>query len=87
MLKHKDLIGGFVFACCGRGEMFFEKLNVDSSPILDNFPNIPLAGMFCDAEIGRGSPNLGLEQGSESHLHIYSCIYLLMSYTPPNSRP
>lgn len=86
-LRHNDFIGGFVFACFGRGEMFFERPNVDSSPVLDNFPNIPLAGMFCGAEIGRGSPNLGQEQASESHLHVYSCIYLLMSYSSPACRP
>lgn len=92
-LKHKEIIGGFVFACCGRGEMFFERLNVDSSPILDNFPGIPLGGMFCNAEIGRGSPNLGqCDEGEEqtfidSHSHVYSCIYLLMSYSLPSSRP
>ncbi|XP_021775844.1 F-box/LRR-repeat protein At5g63520-like [Chenopodium quinoa] len=82
-LKDKDIIGGLVFSCCGRGEFFFEKPNVDSSPFLDNFPNIPLAGMFCGTEIGRGFPNLGQEEASESLLHAYSSIYLLLSYIPP----
>lgn len=91
-LKHKEMIGGFVFACCGRGETFFGKPNVDSSPILDNFPTIPLAGMYCGAEIGRGSPNLGKSNEEheqdfpDTHSHVYSTIYLLMSYSSP-SRP
>ncbi|XP_021758434.1 F-box/LRR-repeat protein At5g63520-like isoform X2 [Chenopodium quinoa] len=86
-LKDKDIIGGLVFSCCGRGDFFFEKPNVDSSPILDNFPNIPLAGIFCGTEIGRGFPNLGQEEASESLLHAYSSIYLLLSYIPPTPRP
>ncbi|KAL3571290.1 hypothetical protein D5086_028539 [Populus alba] len=43
---NKELVGGFVFSCCGRGESFFERCNVDSSPFLDNFPGFPMAGIF-----------------------------------------
>jgi len=48
-----EVIGGFVFACWGRGESFFGHSNVDSSPFLDNFPGVPMAGIFTYGEIGR----------------------------------
>ncbi|XWS60248.1 hypothetical protein CRYUN_Cryun07bG0019800 [Craigia yunnanensis] len=84
----KEAFGGFIFSCCGRGESFFGHLNVDSSPFLENFPGVPLAGIFCSGEIGRGYTSLtahgGKEEGS-AHclLHVYSTVYLVMSYTPP----
>ncbi|XP_022716096.1 F-box/LRR-repeat protein At5g63520-like [Durio zibethinus] len=83
----REVFGGFIFSCCGRGESFFGHLNVDSSPFLDNFPGVPLAGIFCCGEIGRGYTSLtshgGEEEGS-AHclLHVYSTVYLVMSYNP-----
>ncbi|XP_061953779.1 F-box/LRR-repeat protein At5g63520-like [Populus nigra] len=84
---NKELVGGFVFSCCGRGESFFERCNVDSSPFLDNFPGFPMAGIFCRGEIGRGFSVFNADEGQEertSHccLHVYSAVYLLVSYTP-----
>ncbi|KHG03214.1 hypothetical protein F383_27802 [Gossypium arboreum] len=83
----KEAFGGFIFSCLGRGESFFGQLNVDSSPFLDNFPGVPVAGTFCGGEIGRGCTSLtanGDEGGSaRCHLHAYSTVYLVMSYTPP----
>ncbi|KAI9384717.1 hypothetical protein POPTR_012G100500v4 [Populus trichocarpa] len=83
----KELVGGFVFSCCGRGESFFERCNVDSSPFLDNFPGVPMAGVFCRGEIGRGFSVLNADEGPEERtlhccLHVYSTAYLLVSYTP-----
>jgi len=83
----KELVGGFVFSCCGRGESFFERCNVDSSPFLDNFPGVPMAGVFCRGEIGRGFSVLNADEGPEERtlhccLHEYSTAYLLVSYTP-----
>lgn len=84
-LKHKEIIGGFIFTCCGRGAPFFEKPNIDSSPILDNFPSIPVSGMFCGGEIGRGPSISGKSDGGEGLIfsHVYTSVYLLMSYSPP----
>lgn len=80
------VFGGFIFACCGRGESFFEHVNVDSSPFVENFPGVPLAGIFCGGEIGRGSLMLTGEAQKDSvrscSLHVYSTIYLVLSYTP-----
>ncbi|CAL0319837.1 unnamed protein product [Lupinus luteus] len=41
-----DVFRGLIFACYGRGESFFGHVNVDSSPFLENFPGVPLAGIF-----------------------------------------
>ncbi|XVF49590.1 hypothetical protein PTKIN_Ptkin04bG0025000 [Pterospermum kingtungense] len=88
-IDKKEAFGGFIFSCVGRGESFFGQLNVDSSPFLENFPEVPLAGIFCGGEIGRGYTSLtahgGKEEGSaRSLLHVYSTGYLVMSYTPPS---
>ncbi|KAG6736000.1 hypothetical protein POTOM_061312 [Populus tomentosa] len=85
----KEVVGGLVFSCWGRGESFFGHSNVDSSPFLDNFPGIPMAGIFCYGEVGRVFTLLNAddhedheEQTSCCCLHVYSTIYVLVSYTP-----
>ncbi|XP_065872994.1 F-box/LRR-repeat protein At5g63520 isoform X2 [Euphorbia lathyris] len=82
----KECIGGFIFSCCGRGETFFNRRNVDSSPFLENFPEVPLAGMFCGGEIGRGFTILNAhenqeESSSNCSLHVFSTVYLILTYT------
>ncbi|KAF9671727.1 hypothetical protein SADUNF_Sadunf12G0078400 [Salix dunnii] len=89
---NKEIVGGFVFSCRGRGESFFERLflehcKVDSSPFLDNFPGVPMAGVFCRGEIGRGFSILNADEDPEERalhrcLHVYSTAYLLVSYAP-----
>ncbi|GMI75712.1 hypothetical protein like AT5G63520 [Hibiscus trionum] len=86
-LNKKEAFGGFIFACIGRGESFFGDPNVDSSPFLENLPGIPVAGIFCSGEIGRGCTSLtanGEEEQASArcHLHAYSTVYLVMSYAP-----
>ncbi|KAL6996932.1 hypothetical protein U1Q18_007055 [Sarracenia purpurea var. burkii] len=84
----KEVFGGIIFSCCGRGELLFGHPNVDSSPFWNNFPGVPLAGTFCCGEIGRGSSSLYRhEEAGEQNtvrccLHAYSSFYLVMSYTP-----
>lgn len=81
----KEVFGGFIFSCYGRGESFFGHHNIDSSPFRENFPGVPLAGLFCGGEIGRGFSSLIGESNKEcsAHccLHVYSTVYLVMSYT------
>lgn len=86
-----EVFGGFIFGCYGRGESFFKRPNVDSSPFLENFPEVPLAGIFCGGEIGRHRSSMSRECRKESEsdagsccLHVYSTIYLVMSYTLPS---
>ncbi|KAI3737434.1 hypothetical protein L2E82_27436 [Cichorium intybus] len=83
----KEVFGGLIFTCCGRGESFFGKPNIDSSPFLENFPGVTLAGTFCGGEIGRGDLTPYVKESQEQKsarccLHVYSAVYLLMSYTP-----
>ncbi|KAL4364285.1 hypothetical protein GQ457_04G015030 [Hibiscus cannabinus] len=85
VIDKREAFGGFIFACIGRGESFFSHHNVDSSPFLENFPGIPVAGIFCGGEIGRGCTSLnanGEEGCARCHLHAYSTVYLVMSYAP-----
>ena len=81
-----SVFGGFIFACYGRGESFFGRLNVDSSPFLENFPGVPVAGMFCGGEMVRPCTTLinQCQEGSPVNccLHVYSSVYLVMSHTP-----
>lgn len=82
-----EVLGGLMFACCGRGASFFGRPNADSSPFVENFPGAPLAGIFCGGEIGCCSMSSD-EQGSRGVssirrcCHVYSTVYLVMSYTP-----
>ncbi|WCJ36281.1 F-box/LRR-repeat protein At5g63520 [Euphorbia peplus] len=83
----RECIGGFIFSCCGRGESFFERPNVDSTPFLENFPGVPLAGMFCGGEIGRGFTILNAHENQEESssnccLHVFSSVYLILTYKP-----
>ncbi|XP_011002593.1 PREDICTED: F-box/LRR-repeat protein At5g63520-like [Populus euphratica] len=85
----KEVVGGLVFSCWGRGESFFGHSNVDSSPFLDNLPGIPMAGIFGCGEVGRGFTMFNAddhedqeEKTSCSCLHVYSTVYVLVSYTP-----
>ncbi|XP_022736753.1 F-box/LRR-repeat protein At5g63520-like isoform X3 [Durio zibethinus] len=86
-IDKKEAFGGFIFSCLGRGESFFGHLNVDSTPFLENFPGVPVAGIFCGGEIGRGYTGLTAHGGKEGSahcpLHVYSTVYLVMSYASP----
>ncbi|CAA0411749.1 unnamed protein product [Arabidopsis thaliana] len=71
-----EVVGGFAFVGSCRGDSFFGCPNADSSPFLENFPELPFGGIFCDGEIGR---SLILEKGEEKKevsiqrfLHVYS---------------
>ncbi|WCJ36283.1 F-box/LRR-repeat protein At5g63520 [Euphorbia peplus] len=82
----KEVFGGLIFCCNLRGETF--RPNVDSSPFHDNFPEVPLAGVFCNGEIGRGNSSSISQEDDETHsarcsLHYHSIVYLALTYTPP----
>ncbi|KAG5046125.1 hypothetical protein AAZX31_06G161200 [Glycine max] len=83
-----NVFGGIVFACYGRGESFFGRHNVDSSPFLENFPGVPVSGIFCGGEMVRPCTTvIGQCEGASPIsccLHVYSTVYLAMSYTPPS---
>lgn len=80
-----EVVGGFVFVGSRRSDFFFGRQNADCSPFLENFPELPFGGIFCNSEIGR---SLFVEDGEEKKevsirrcLHVYSSIYLIVSYT------
>ncbi|XP_018434178.1 F-box/LRR-repeat protein At5g63520 isoform X2 [Raphanus sativus] len=78
----REVVGGFVFAGSGRGDSFFGRPNADSSPFLENFPELRFGGVFCDGEIGRGLL-VGEEESSsqgQGCLHVVSSVYLIVSY-------
>lgn len=83
----KGVFGGFIFSCCGRSDSFFKHCNDVSSPFIENFPGVPLAGVFCGGEIVRASSGLieesNKEKSSRSCLHVGSTVYLVMSYACP----
>lgn len=85
-----QVLGGFIFSSFGRGESFFNDSNVDSLPFVDNFPGVPVAGIFCGGEIGRCSPGFSVQDSEEEtsirrSCHVYSTVYLVMSYAPAPS--
>lgn len=86
-MHKKSVFGGMMFACYGRGKLFFGERNVDASPFLENFPGVTFSGTFCNGEIAHGDFS-SYETGSKEHnsircsLHELSTVYLVMSYTP-----
>ncbi|XP_047341731.1 F-box/LRR-repeat protein At5g63520 [Impatiens glandulifera] len=93
-MNKKEAFGGFVFACSGRGDSFFGGLNqyqnprIDSSPMVENFPEIPLCGIYCGGgEIARSTSESYIKPGDETTsehlrtcLHAFSSAYLVMTY-------
>ncbi|KAL8123267.1 F-box/LRR-repeat protein At5g63520 isoform X2 [Apium graveolens] len=83
------IFGGIIFACIGREDGFLGKNDVDSTPFLENFPGVPLAGLYCgNSEICRSDSSLyDQELGSYCcFAHSYSSVYFVMSYTPSGPR-
>ncbi|GER44525.1 F-box/LRR-repeat protein [Striga asiatica] len=82
--EKRRVFGGIIFSCCGRGESFFRSAGVDSAPFISNFPGVAFGGSYCAGEIGRAKSSL---YGGDSEVscseHVYSAIYLVMSYCPP----
>uniref|UniRef100_A0A3Q7IKT5 FIST C-domain domain-containing protein n=1 Tax=Solanum lycopersicum TaxID=4081 RepID=A0A3Q7IKT5_SOLLC len=82
----KSVFGCLMFSCCGRGEFFLQPI-LDCSPFVDNFPGITFSGTFSAAEIARGDLSqygpVSEERSSlRCCLHVYSTVYLIMSFTP-----
>ncbi|CAA0831744.1 Unknown protein [Striga hermonthica] len=82
--EKRRVFGGIIFSCCGRGESFFRRAGVDSTPFISNFPGVAFGGSYCAGEIGRGKSSLYGGDGDVScSEHVYSAVYLVMSYCPP----
>ncbi|KAG8652684.1 F-box/LRR-repeat protein At5g63520 [Manihot esculenta] len=87
-VEEKEVFGGLIFSCVLRGESFDQ--NAESFPFRENFPGVPLAGVYCGGEIGRGSSSSISQEDDEANsarccLHYHSTVYLVMSYVPANA--
>ena len=65
---------GFLFACLGRGSGLFGEANGDISIAREVMPDLPVAGAFCNGEIGPLS--------NTTHLHGYTACWGLLRYAP-----
>lgn len=81
--RKRLVFGCLIFACYGRGEPYFGRPNVDTSPFVHNFPEVPVAGVFCGGEIGRPS-SCRDGQVTRSCCHVYSSVYLVMTCDMPS---
>lgn len=63
--------GALMFSCLGRGEGLYGKPNFDSEMFLKYIKNIPLAGFFCNGEIGPVS--------GTTFLHGYTSVFGIFS--------
>lgn len=64
-------VGALIFSCMGRGEGLYGKPNFDSQLFLDYVTQTPLAGFFCNGEIGPISGN--------TFLHGYTSVFGIFS--------
>lgn len=66
---HKAIqpFGALMFSCLGRGEGLYGKPNFDSELFLEFVKDIPLAGFFCNGEIG--------PVGGQTFLHGYTSVF------------
>ncbi|XP_061376503.1 F-box/LRR-repeat protein At5g63520-like [Gastrolobium bilobum] len=91
--NNKDgVFGALIFTCHSRGQSYFGQPNADMLPFVFNFPGVPVAGIFCNGEIGRGGSTSFIkeeeyQEQSPPHCSIHACsaVNLVMSYLPPPS--
>ncbi|NDG75186.1 MAG: hypothetical protein EBX49_07615 [Synechococcaceae bacterium WB8_1B_136] len=74
-----DPLAALLFACLGRGEGLYGQPDGDVSTCAELFPNLPIAGAFCNGEIG---PIAGA-----THLHGYTASWGFLVPNPPQANP
>lgn len=70
-LDDETIFGGCLFSCSGRGENLFGFPHHDSKMVQDSLGPFPLAGFFCNGEIG--------PVGNRSILHGYTAVLVLFT--------
>ena len=65
--RPNEPLAGFLFACLGRGKGLYGQPDGDAGPCHTIFPAMPLAGAFCNGEIG--------PVGGSTHLHGYTASF------------
>jgi small ligand-binding sensory domain FIST len=68
--------GALMFSCFGRGERLFGAPNHDSDLLSRHLGSVPLAGFFCNGEVG--------PMGDRSCLHGYSTVFALFCEPGPS---
>jgi small ligand-binding sensory domain FIST len=70
VLKEKgEPIAGMLFTCTGRGNRMFGAPNHDAGVVEETFGRVPLAGFFCNGEIG--------PVGDKNYIHAYTASLAL----------
>ncbi|WP_353090681.1 FIST C-terminal domain-containing protein, partial [Synechococcus lacustris] len=69
-------LAALLFACLGRGQGLYGEANVDVGLCRELFPDIPVAGLFCNGEIG---PVAG---STQMHGYTASWAFLVASPKP-----
>lgn len=72
-LSRGEAGGALLFTCNGRGTRMFPEPHHDAGAIADVLGNIPVAGLFCNGEIGPVGGRAYLH-GFTSTLAIFKCI-------------
>ena len=67
--------GALIFSCLGRGRRLYEEVNHDSRVFAETFGRAPLAGFFCNGEIG--------PVGGATCLHGYTSAFALIRPAAP----
>ena len=68
---------GLLMACLGRGKGLFGRADGDISLARQLMPELPVAGAFCNGEIG--------PIGGTTHLHGYTACWGLLRQDPDSS--
>ncbi len=66
---------GVLMACLGRGEGLFGMKNGDAKIAREVMPDLPIAGLFCNGEIG--------PLGGATHIHGYTACWGLLRQNRP----
>lgn len=67
--------GALIFSCLGRGKRFYDEPNHDSRVFAETFGHTPLAGFFCNGEIG--------PVGGATFIHGYTSAFALIRSAAP----
>lgn len=67
--EQPDPIGALMFACVGRGQGLYNKANFDSCLLQKYLGLMPVAGFFCNGEIG--------PVGGTTFIHGYTSVFAL----------
>src|SRR5262249_49623864 len=66
---HDHVTGALLFSCLGRGEYLYGKASHDTLSFQKKLGTIPIAGFFCNGEIG--------PVGGTTYLHGYTSCFAL----------